>query len=123
MSNRGDHIIMFVKVMPFVYVVFYFTTLFISLFCNENISVFLGCLVYASPLTILLNYCLSLLFKLCKWHKIACLLPLVSLALMVTDRYIITLGIIAIILQLLLFGSSLISAYCVFFKGKAKETK
>jgi len=80
----------------------------------------LDTLFYVSPVTIVAFLLLSKLLHMCKWHKTACILPMVPQAVSITDYYIINLTIpevwVANSLIIVMSALLLIAAYKVFFK-------
>ena len=112
----------FVKVLPFVYAVGYLVAMVGYLFCNEVLSTWLDYCLYVSPLTVLMNLCLHRLLELCKWHRLACLLPLIAFATVVVDSWVVEFGHYAVFINvgviIILLLLSLLSAYFVFIKRK-----
>jgi len=117
-------ITMAVQVFPFVY-----TVLFIFLFTAYSLSsgVVLDLIDYAvfvSPIVVVAHLVYSKMLKLCKWHRIACALPLIPQAVDQLDVYVFHFGhnafvIVActIVVTMSLF---LYCIYKVFFTDEGK---
>lgn len=106
--------------MPFVYTVPYLITLIITSQAPESVVVLFDTLFYVSPVVVAGLLVLSKLLCLCKWHKTACVLPLLPQVVSFIDYYIIELTEIAAQVNIILFGSMavllLLAAYNVFMK-------
>lgn len=109
-----------IQLMPFVYTVPYLVTLIITLQASESVVVLFDTLFYVSPVVVAGLLILSKLLCLCRWHKTACVLPLLPQIVSFIDYYIIELTEIAAQVNIILFGSMaillLIAAYNVFMK-------
>lgn len=109
-----------VQLMPFLYTVPYLITLIITSQASEELTKLFDTLFYVSPVTVCAFLVLSRLLRLCKWHRTACILPLLPQVVSFIDYYIIELTEIAAQVNIILFGSMaillLISAYNVFMK-------
>lgn len=118
------NITMAVQVFPFIY-----TALFVFLFAAYSFSsgVVLDIIDYAafvSPIVIVAHLVYSRMLKLCKWHRIACALPLIPQAVDQFDVYVyhfdhyewIVVS-ATILLTLVLF---LIAIYKVFFTNDGR---
>ena len=68
-----------VKIYPFVYAVLYALCMIGYLVCDDIVSVMLDQLFYTSPIVVSCNILLSYSLKLCKWHRLQCLLPMFPL--------------------------------------------
>lgn len=86
---------------------------------NEELLWYLDTMFYVSPVIILAFLILSYNLGLCKWHRTACILPLVSQIPVFVDKYVVPLDnveistfLAAIITMSILL---LIAAYKVFF--------
>ena len=115
-----------VKIYPFVYAVLYALCMIGYLVCDDIVSVMLDQLFYNSPIVVSCNILLSYSLKLCKWHRLQCLLPMFPLIPLFVDylifpvsKLVFTINALTIIL---LFALSLINAYFVFIKPKNNET-
>lgn len=80
-----------VQLAPFVYLGFYGLYLILGSLIPEVVLNIADALFIASPLTIVGMLMLSSLFKLCRWHKIACVFPALSQVEGFVDNNIITL--------------------------------
>jgi hypothetical protein len=109
-----------IKIAPFVFVLAQILTLLAYYFGNETLSVFLDYCFYLSPSVVILAVFLSLIFKLCRWHRLECLLPIIPTITWLVDEYVTDLSLVAAQVNvgtiLLLFILSLINAYFVFLK-------
>ena len=117
---------MIVKIYPFVYAVLYALCMIGYLVCDDVVSVMLDQLFYTSPIVVSCNILLSYSLKLCKWHRLQCLLPMIPLIALLVDMTIYPISKIASTINaltiMLLFILSLINAYFVFIKPKNDET-
>lgn len=110
---------MAVKVFPFIY-----TALFIVLFgiYTSSGGLLLDLIDYfcfVSPVVVVAHLVYSRMLKMCKWHRVACALPLIPQAFDIVDTYILhysdiprLIVIIVVILTMILF---LLCIYKVFF--------
>lgn len=64
-----------VQLAPFAYLVFYAAYLLSSAFVDDTALGFADTMFLVSPITTIGLLVASRLFKLCTWHKVACLLP------------------------------------------------
>lgn len=109
-----------VQVLPFIYSAISIILLAVYNIVPESVQMLLDTLFYISPVTVVAFLLLSKLLHLCKWHKTACVLPLVPQVVSLTDYYIINLTVpevwvangTIITMTILL----LVAAYKVFFK-------
>lgn len=76
-----------VKLLPFVYVLAYIVCAVAFFFVSDETQTVLDMLFYVSPLQIAFLLILSKVFKLCKWHKLECSLPLLSQVFVVIDTF------------------------------------
>lgn len=115
-----------VKIYPFVYAVLYALCMIGYLICDDIVSVILDQLFYTSPIVVSCNILLSYSLKLCKWHRLQCLLPMFPLIPLFVDYLIFPVSKLAFTINaltiILLFTLSLINAYFVFIKPKNNET-
>lgn len=115
-----------VKIYPFVYAVLYALCMIGYLVCDDIVSVMLDQLFYTSPIVVSCNILLSYSLKLCKWHRLQCLLPMFPLIPLFIDYLIFPVSKLAFTINaltiMLLFILSLINAYFVFIKPKNNET-
>lgn len=115
-----------VKIYPFVYAVLYALCMIGYLVCDDIVSVMLDQLFYTSPIVVSCNILLSYSLKLCKWHRLQCLLPMFPLIPLFVDYLIFPVSKLAFTINALtiitLFTLSLINAYFVFIKPKNDET-
>jgi hypothetical protein len=79
-----------VQLAPFVYLALYSLYLFAGVFVSEESVCLADGAMFGSPLVTILFLTLSRLLKLCKWHKVACLIPSASQMEGVVDCYFFT---------------------------------
>lgn len=111
-----------VQLIPFFYLVAFALCLFISLFCNEFMVGIFDALLTITPVTTGTFLVLSKLFRLCRWHKAACLLPTIPQAESAIDTYLITFTQVEVIcmhiLLCIIVALFLVKAYRHFFYGR-----
>lgn len=109
-----------VQLMPFLYTVPYIASIVASYFLSYDSARIFDTLFYVSPVTVGALLVLSRLLRLCKWHKTACILPLLPQVVSFVDYYIIELTEVAAQVNIILFGSMavllLVATYNVFMK-------
>ena len=109
-----------VQILPLIYSAISIILLAVYNIVPEGVQMILDTLFYVSPVTIVAFLLLSKLLHMCKWHKTACILPMVPQAVSITDYYIINLTIpevwVANSLIIVMSALLLIAAYKVFFK-------
>ena len=118
--SKLRHITLAVQIAPFIYGFLCIVALLSYIFAPEGLIRVLDLFLYISPIVVLNNLLYSKILKLCKWHKTACILPLIPNCNVIIDRYIYEFSIPAntlyfamvIVLSILL----LITAYKVFSK-------
>lgn len=64
-----------VQVLPFVYLCFYGVYMIGGVFLPDGVVCFADSVLFASPVLTGFMLGLSRLFRLCRWHKAACLIP------------------------------------------------
>ena len=79
-----------VQLAPFVYLVFYSAYMLLGNFASEEALCVADSLLTISPAMTGFMLIGSRLFKLCRWHKAACLLPMASQVEGYVDSFIIT---------------------------------
>lgn len=106
--------------MPFIYTIPYILALVLSYILPEDSARIIDTLFYVSPIVVAGLLVLSRLLCLCKWHKTACVLPLLPQFVSFVDYYVVELTEVAAQVNIILFGSMavllLIAAYNVFMK-------
>lgn len=111
-----------VQLMPFIYDSCYLIVLALYLSANEKTLGVLDTLFYVSPVMVIQFLILSRLLKLCKWHKMACILPLIPQVSVLAESFLVTFSEDAVRIHLatilLLTVLLLISTYNVFFTNK-----
>ena len=109
-----------VQVIPFASTLLYILILCAYPFCADSVLNVLDTLFYVSPIVIFLTLIESRILRLCKWHKLACMLPLIPQIWVFIDQHIIRLTITETIVHyitiLVMCILLLIAAYNVFLK-------
>ena len=107
-----------VQVAPFVYTILHMISVGIALSNNPVVRRISDTLLYVSPILIVTHLLYSRILHLCIWHRTACLLPLIPIAVSLAD-YFVNFGtysaIIINIMFILMFGLLLMAAYKVFY--------
>lgn len=115
-----------VKVYPFAYSILYVSCMLVYMFCSDEISTLCDQLFYTSPFMIVCAIGLSYSLKLCKWHRLECILPLLPTCMGLVDKFICSFTKLASYLNAILIGiiclASLINAYFVFIKPSASRS-
>lgn len=68
-----------VQILPFIYCTLYILSVVIYFFGSDTASSICDTLLYVSPITIASFLVLSSVLRLCKWHKTACVIPLIPI--------------------------------------------
>lgn len=109
-----------IKVFPFLYAIIFIPCYLISMFYEFEFLEDVSVLIFLSPLLVAFLIYLSYAVKLCKWHRLQCLLPLLPQAMVFCDNYIYeyeeALAIINFAIIIFLFIASLVNAYFVFIR-------
>lgn len=109
-----------VKVAPFVVAVFYMMSMVGYLLFSDTVATILDYLFYVSPSTIVIMILLSNSTKMCVWHRLECILPMVSMLPALFDELIMSLTNVAAYINAstiaFIFLASLLNAYFVFIK-------
>lgn len=111
-----------VKLIPFAYALLYIISILSYSMCPENVSIWIDMIFYVSPISIIFLLILSRTLKLCKWHRLECVLPLMGFCAILINDLIIEFGkygqLANYIIVITTFILSLINAYFVFIKPK-----
>lgn len=109
-----------VQLMPFVYTIAYLIALAVSYFATEDTARIFDTLFYVSPTIVGAFLVLSRVLRLCKWHRMACLLPVMPQAVSFVDYNIVELSEFAAQVNIILFAGTaillLFAAYNIFMK-------
>ena len=109
-----------VQLMPFIYSILYIISLTVGLFASNDVVKMFDMLFYASPVTVISFLIFSRLLRMCRWHRAACLLPIVPQGISFVDYYIIQfpVSVLSISIATLIAMSLLllISAYKTFIR-------
>ena len=115
-----------VKLMPFIYAIVYIFCMVGYLLFSDEVATLLDKLFYVSPISIIFSLCLSRTLKMCVWHRIECILPLLPTFLVFVDEFIMQFTVLYAYINVILISflciASLINAYFVFIKTKNNET-
>jgi hypothetical protein len=109
-----------VKVMPFAFALFYLIGITSYMFLPNVAIRWIDLAFYISPAGVIYSLLLSKVFKLCRWHRRECVLPLLGIISIAINDFVIEYGAYGelanwiLIIAILLF--SLINAYFVFIK-------
>lgn len=114
-----------IKVAPFFVALFYMITILGYMYMPDSIIYLLDTLLYISPLSVVFLLILSKQVKLCIWHRIECILPVLCQIPAVIDSTMYQLSevatyINAITLSVMLL-LSLVNAYFVFIKPSVRR--
>lgn len=109
---------MVVKLIPFIYAFLYVANILTYWFCDECVISWVDMLFYMSPVAIIFMLILSRTLKLCKWHRLECVLPLMGFASLLVNDFVVEFGkygqLANYIIVIATFILSLINAYFVF---------
>lgn len=115
-----------VKIAPFALVTMYMFAMVGYMLFSDAVAVTLDTLFYVSPLVTILLWMLSKALKMCNWHRLECVLPLVPQLPIFFDDYINQFDYAGTAVNIcvigLLFLLSLINAYFVFIKPRNEES-
>ena len=107
------------KIMPFVLVFCYIVCLIAYMIVSDDVQSVFDSLFYVSPVVVAFELLFSKTFKLCKWHRLECILPLIPQFVIIVDS-IHTLSEFAaglnVAVVFVMFVLSLINAYYTFIK-------
>lgn len=107
-----------VKIFPFAYAFLLLLILPIATFGDYDTAQWIGALFYESILFMALFIRLSYIFKLCKWHRLQCILPLLPQIIEQIDANIYEFGCGVMTLNYTVYSAililSLVNAYKVF---------
>ena len=113
-----------VKVYPFLYSMLYVSCMLVYMFCSDEVSILCDQLFYTSPFMIVCAIGLSYSLKLCKWHRLECILSLFPTCMVFVDEFIYQIPKPASYLNAILMATicilSLINAYFVFIKPNTR---
>lgn len=115
-----------VKIYPFLYTILYIICMFAYMFCSDEMATLCDQLFYTSPFMIVCAIGLSYSLKLCKWHRLECILPLLPTCMVLVDEFIYSFpksaSYLNAILIVVICLASLINAYFVFIKPSASRS-
>lgn len=114
-----------VKVFPFIYTFGILLYWLIAPALSETALTVIDEVVYMSAIVVLLLIRLSYCVKLCIWHRLQCMLPLLPQVAALVDEHIYEFGIytatINYIVTLSIFALSLVNAYKVFIRPTTEQ--
>lgn len=109
-----------VQIAPFVISLLYILGITAQLFFSGDTSWLFSIILYTPPPIIIIMLIFSRMLHLCKWHRLACALPLVPFCFTMIDAYLIELSDIAVWilngLAIAMIIMLLMAAYNVFLK-------
>ena len=109
-----------VQIAPFVISLLYILGITAQLLFSGDTSWLFSIILYTPPPIILIMLIFSRMLHLCKWHRLACALPLVPFCFTMIDAYLIELSDIAVWilngLAIAMIIMLLMAAYNVFLK-------
>ena len=109
-----------VQIAPFVISLLYILGITAQLLFSGDTSWLFSIILYTPPPVILIMLIFSRMLHLCKWHRLACALPLVPFCFTMIDAYLIELSDIAVWilngLAIAMIIMLLMAAYNVFLK-------
>lgn len=115
-----------VKVAPFVLAALFMVSMIGYMLFSDTVAIVLDYLFYISPSTIVILLILSKSTKMCVWHRLECVLPMVSMLPALFDDMIMNLTNVAAYINAstiaLIFLASLLNAYFVFIKPRNEES-
>ena len=115
-----------VKVAPFAFALLYLVALVVYLLFDDTIATMTDLLFYVSPVAVFFNLRMSKIFKMCKWHRLECLLPLLPIVIVFINGFGFIIPDIAVYVNwsvnLIIFLLSLLNAYFVFIKPTHEES-
>ena len=115
-----------VKIAPFVLAVLYMLSMIGYMVFSDTVATILDYLFYISPSTIVILLIFSKSTKMCVWHKLECILPMVSMLPSLFDEMIMNLTNVAAYINAATIAfislASIINAYFVFIKPRNEES-
>jgi hypothetical protein len=111
-----------VKVSPFIYAGMLIISMILYFFECYGFAFVIDTLFHISVVTVVIFLLLSKSLKLCKWHRLECIIPLIAAFPTIIDEYFFTFSTMAaysnVTIIILLSILSLINAYHVFIKPR-----
>lgn len=115
-----------VKVAPFAFALLYLVALIVYLLFNDTVATITDLLFYVSPVAVFFNLRMSKIFKMCKWHRLECILPLLPIIVVFINAFGFIIPDAAVyvnwFVNLTIFVLSLLNAYFVFIKPRNEES-
>lgn len=113
-----------VKIIPFALTALYTICIIAYFFVSDEAQTWLDMLFFVSPSMIVSLLVLSRIFKLCKWHRTECVLPILPQCIVLLDMYVPLSEIAAqvnVAVVSTLFILSVLNAYFVFWRKPTKK--
>lgn len=107
-----------VQIIPFVYTVLYMLSICVALSGSPTAQRIADVVFYVSPVFIGALLIYSHILHLCVWHRTACLLPAIPMAVSIVDYFFPVTAAGAILINIsfmVMFGLLLVSAYKIFY--------
>lgn len=79
-----------VQILPFVYTPIYIVALALYGHMSDDLQMAVDSLIYVSPVCIVAFLVLSRILRLCVWHRTACAIPAIPLAVNLVDYYVVS---------------------------------
>ena len=89
--SKYRKVVRIVRLVPFLYLCLFALISFSSSLQTESLSSLIDCTLFVSPIVSIGTLFLSGILGMCRWHKVACLLPYSSRVVSFIDTNIITL--------------------------------
>lgn len=109
-----------VKIAPFFLALLYILSLVGYMLFSDTVATIFDYLFYISPTTIFILLILSKATKMCAWHRLECILPIVAMLPALFDSLVMSLSHVAAYVNvctiIFVFLASLLNAYFVFIK-------
>lgn len=118
--DKLRHITTLIQIAPFIYTGLYLVAIALYFFVSDETATTLDNLLYVSPVITIIFLLASRVLRLCKWHRAACLLPLIAHIPVIIDIHIYELTEVATEVNIATFITIslllLIAAYNVFMR-------
>lgn len=109
-----------IKVFPFLYIGLFIVLSFAMGLTSIIVTYIISAIIIISPIVVAFLIYLSYAVKLCKWHRLQCLLPLIPQAIVFIDSHLYEYGealaTLNFAILIFLFVASLVNAFFVFIR-------
>lgn len=85
-----------VQIAPFVVSFFFIVGIIVQTFCSVDTAWLFSIILFTPPPIIIIMLIFSKILHLCRWHRLACTIPLVPFCFTIIDAYLIELTDIAV---------------------------